>query len=100
MTMKMERIGFELQKWLEDDANEGKTFSWTPDDVGALIRERDEAVRVARTQVLNTLRRLACEDERRRDAYQKEHGTPGYMSTHRAAALRDAIAALEQEPAQ
>lgn len=42
-TLAKARVGYELQKWLDDDANAGKTFSWTPEDVGRLIRERDSA---------------------------------------------------------
>lgn len=93
----LERAGYELRKWLEDPANDGKVFAWTPNDVACLIRERDEAVRIAREQIIRTLERLAGEDQRRADAYYKEHGIPGYMSTHRAASLRDAIATLKQE---
>lgn len=93
----LDRAGFELRKWLEDDANDGKVFAWTPEDVARLIRERDEAVQIAREQIMHTLERLADEDQRRADAYYKEHGIPGYMSTHRTAALRDAIATLKKE---
>lgn len=45
-------------------------------------------------EAADAVAKLAAEDEARRDAYYREHRIPGYMSTHRAVAGRDAERAL------
>jgi hypothetical protein len=39
---------------------------------------------------------LAAADQANADAYFAQHRIPGYMSTHRAAAGKDAVAALRK----
>ncbi len=78
-----------------------RALASAPADLAAQVRARYRAETLREAADLVAL--LAADDEARNAEYQREHFMPGYMSTHRAAAARDAerrLRALADEEAR